>query len=183
MYVSVINGKRHEVEVVDGKSVYDPPLDDSSVARGKQNIKDICKSRKCPGLRSDTTSFHAGRGTLLQQMDGDEVYTKILVDKARKQGYNPGANDVYIGQLADTCGEPKAWFKPDEGRAEFKRRIIASGKGCEMPGLSIEAKPKQVARKALNPRITRTFAKQYAEAGTPMTREQIEKKHGRPVDA
>lgn len=186
MYVVKINGVRHEVTTDDhGNTIYDPPLSRDRRRRDKQKLSDMLSSGKSPGLQTDT-GFHAGRGTLLNQMEGDEVWCKYLAQEARKQGYSPGANDVYIGQLADRAGDPKAWFKPGEGRAELKKRLEASGKGVDMPGLSVQAKPHNEAdTPALNPRLVKQLERQYKRNGMAgdMTstelKDHIIKTHGR----
>jgi hypothetical protein len=186
MYHVKINGTRHTVTVLeDGSTHYDPPLSKERVARDKRNIDDICKSRKCPGVRTDTT-WHANRGTLLDQMDGDEVYTNYLVKESIKNGYTPGANDVYIGQMADFDGDRKAWFKPGEGRSELAKRAKAAGKGVEMPGLSVAPAP-YVEKPAckLNPSIVKKLARHYRSTGEGAGMNDAElaahvvKKHGK----
>lgn len=185
MYILKINGVSHTVSVnEDGTTTYDPPLSEDRKAKDRQNIKDMCRDRKTPGVRTDT-SFHAGRGTLLQQMDGDEQWTKYLVQEARKQGYNPGANSVYIGQIADKPGDPDAWFSPSDGRKELEKRLRKKGKGCDIPGLKVEASP-YVEKKGpqLNPKIVKSLERQYVASGEAKgmskkeLREHIVKKHG-----
>ena len=187
MYVVTINGLRHEVVIgEDGCPVYNPPLSQEQVDKGNRNIKDICKSRTAPGISSDETQFHSGRGTLLDQLDGDEPMAKYLVQEARKQGYNPGANDVYIGQLADRPGQREAWFKPGEGKSELKRRARKLGKGIEAPGISIPAAlyvDKGPAK--LNPKIAKRMFDDYRKRGECGSmndgelKKHIQKKHGR----
>lgn len=188
MFKMTINGVTHMVTNVDGETIYDPPLPPERIAKGKKNIKDICDSQKFPGLRTDT-SFHTGRGTLLDQLDGDELAAKKVTDAAKKRGYTPGANDVYISQLADKMGDPKAFFKPSEGRAELKKRLEQSGKGVDMPGLKVESKmPDERKRPALNPRLAKQMAREYRSSGEHSSMSDKEllshvvKKHGRAVE-
>lgn len=177
-YTATINGTKHVVSHVNGKTLYDPPLPEDTQKRFDEKVKDMCRHRKAPRSQTDT-DFHAGRGTLLDQMDGDEVYTKILTDAAKKQGYTPGANDVYIGQLADRKGDPDAWFKPGEGRSELIKRAKKKGKGIDMPGLHVEAKP-YVEKKGpdLNPRIVNNLVKTYKANGAAggMSDSELKKK-------
>jgi hypothetical protein len=166
MYYLKLNGVKHKV-VVDknGNTTYDPPLPEEKKRRWKKNVREMCDAGVSPGLRTDTL-FHKGRGTLLQQMDGDEEYCKYLVHKAKQKGYTPGANDVYIGQMADSDGDPNAWFKPGEGLAEMRKRLQKTGKGCDMPGLHV--KPREFVKKpskALNPRIAKGLANYYKATG------------------
>jgi hypothetical protein len=166
MYYLKLNGTKHAVSVdKDGKTHYDPPLPAEKQKRWRKNIKEMCEAGTGPGLRTDTL-FHAGRGTLLDQMDGDTEYVKYLTTKAKQKGYTPGANDVYIGQMADSDGDPKAWFKPGEGLAEMKKRCVASGKGCDMVGLHVKPREYQPRQgKAINPRIAKNLAKHYRKTG------------------
>lgn len=115
-YTVRINGVKHTV--TDG--VYDPPLSHGMQDLFTARMSDMLKHGRPPGVKSDT-AFHANRGSLLKQMDGDEVYTNYLVKEARKQGYNPGSDDVYIGQVAECVGDKEAWFKQGEGEAQVKR--------------------------------------------------------------
>jgi hypothetical protein len=185
VYIVKINGVSHTVVVnEDGTTTYDPPLSEERKQKDRQNIKDMCRARKTPGVRTDT-GFHAGRGTLLDQMEGDEQWTKHLVAEARKQGYNPGANDVYIGQLADKTGDRDAWFKPTDGRKELEKRLRKKGKGCDIPGLRVEPAPYiEKTGPQLNPKIVRAMERQYIASGEAggMSREELRKhivqKHG-----
>ena len=178
-YTATINGTKHTVSHVNGTTVYDPPLPRDAQKRFDQKVRDMCKHQKAPRSQTDT-DFHAGRGTLLDQMDGDEVYTQILTDAAKKQGYNPGANDVYIGQLADRKGDPDAWFKPGEGRAELIRRAKKKGKGIDMPGCHVEAAPYVEKPKScdLNPRIVNNLVRKYKSSGEAdgMTDSEVKQK-------
>ena len=181
MYVVKINGIKYEVE----NGVYNPPLPQDRVERDEENIKEIIQTQQCPGLRTDT-NWHAGRGTLLSQMEDDPVWTKHLVKEARKQGYNPGANDVYLGQMADSVGDPKAWFKPGEGRSELVKRAKASGKGVEAPGVSVQPR-KYEERKGpqLSEAHTQRFMQEYKAQGTTMSdpelRAHVKKTHGKAL--
>lgn len=176
MYKIKHAGVTYEVTVgPDGKTHYNPPLPDTLVKRSKARLKQMCKEGVAPGLRTDAT-FHAGRGTLLQQMDGDEVYTDYLVKQAKKKGYTPGANDVYIGQLADSDGDRKAWFKPSDGLSTLKKRLVASGKGCDMPGLYVKPKPYEPKpNKLINEKIARGLEAQYRKSGEAdgMSKQQL----------
>ena len=70
MYVLKINGVSHTVTIENGVAVYDPPISEERKAKDKENVNEMCRARQTPGVRTDT-GFHAGRGTLLEQMDGD----------------------------------------------------------------------------------------------------------------
>ena len=183
MYYVKIEGVKYKVE----NGVYDPPLPEDRVAKDKDNFDEICRTRQCPGLRTDT-NFHAGRGTILDQMDGDPQWTQHLVNQALKQGYNPGINDVYLGQLADRTGDPDAWFKPGEGRSELIKRAKKKGKGVEAPGVSVEARPYQEKQgPQLNPVVTKRLMNTYRASGEASgkcdreLKDFVVKKHGRAI--
>jgi hypothetical protein len=189
MFTVKINGVKHEVTIgKDGERVYDPPIPEELQSKFDSKCKDMLRHQKAPGHRSDT-QFHAGRGTLLQQLEGDENWAKHLAMKAKQRGYNVGANDVYIGQLDDgNLGNPEAFFKPGEGLSEMKRRLKKSGKGCDMPGLHVAPDPNNLPKpKALNPKVTKRLMSHYRQTGEASgktnleLKEYIEKKHGRPV--
>jgi len=169
MYIVKINGGRYEVE--DG--VYNPPLPQERIEKDAEHISDIVKYQQCPGLRTDT-DFHAGRGTLLDQMDGDENWCKHITSEARKRGYSAGANDVYIGQLADYAGDPKAFFKPGEGRSEMIKRAKACGKGLEAPGVSAKARPYvEKEGPVLSNKNTKSLMEKYKAQGTNMNDQEL----------
>lgn len=183
MYVVKINGVRYEVE----NGVYNPPLPQERIEKDAEHIKDIVKTRQCPGLRTDT-NWHAGRGTLMDQMDGDEAWCRHLVREAKEQGYTPGINDVYIGQIADKTGDPDAWIKPGDGRAEIIKRAKKKGKGVEAPGISV--KPQAYVEKQgpqLSETATRFFTKEWKKDGRAdglskqELRQKIKETHGRAI--
>lgn len=164
-YATIINGVKYLICFdKSGKKYYDPPLPKSEVERGRRNMKDMIESRQTPMSRTND-DFHRGRGTLLDQMEGDENWTRHLVAQARKRGYNPGPNDVYLGQFADGTGDPAAFIPPTEGLDEVKRRVKASGKGMEAPFVSIEGDKTERSRKKINPRTANKFMRQYRQSG------------------
>lgn len=184
MYVTKIRGVRYEV--TDG--VYNPPLPDDLKEKFGDNIKEICETGVCPGLRTDT-QWHAGRGTLANQFEDDPEWTKYLVQESIKQGYTPGANHVYIGQMADRTGDPNAWFAPGEGRSELIKRAKKKGKGIEAPGISVQAKPYEEKKgKLLNPKIVKRLEAEYKQDGRAGSmsgqelRQHIINTHGTSLD-
>lgn len=189
MYKAKINGISYEVTIIDGKPSYNPPLPKSVQKKSKARLNEMLSSGTAPGLRTDST-FHKGRGTLLDQLDGDEVYADYLVKQAAKKGYTVGANDIYLGQFDDSCGDPKAFFKPNEGLSEIKKRAEATGKGVDMPGLYV--KPKEYTpkpKKLINEKIAKGLEKQYIQSGEAagMTKKQLRQhvinKHARMPSA
>jgi len=188
MFYATINGTKHTVSVVDGITVYDPPLTKEQASHFLRKCDDMLKSRKSPGHRSDT-QFHSGRGTLLDQLEGDVNWANHLAKQAKKRGYNVGANDVYIGQLDDQQGgNPGAFFKAGEGLAEMKRRLQKTGKGVDMPGLYVAPNPDNMPKpKALNDKFCKRLMNHYKKTGEASgktdaeLKSYVEKKHGRPV--
>lgn len=84
-----------------------------------------------PAIRTDA-EFSKGRGTLLQQFGGDEAEVRRVVSEARKQGYEPNANDIYEPCFAERCGDPKAFLPADNPRAALKK--LCAERGCAAEG-------------------------------------------------
>ena len=188
MHYLKINGIKHKVTIDrNGNRSYDPPLSEEQLRVGKENMQGIIDSGQVPGVRSDT-QFHAGRGTLLDQLQGDENWAKHLAKQAKKRGLNLTGRETYIGQLDDgEGGNPDAFFSQNEGASELKRRLQRSGKGCEMPGLTVESnKETRIKQRALNPQVTKRFMDQYRKTSEGAGKSEselksyVEKKHGRP---
>lgn len=188
MYYVTIQGVRHAVTVQeDGTKQYDPPL--TTKDKTSPQCKEMLESQTPPGIRSDT-SFHAGRNSLLSQLEGDENWARHLGRQAKKRGLTLTGGETYIGQLDDIeGGNPDAFLKPGEGYADLKKRCEKSGKGIDMPGLYVPATNTIKKKHALNPRVTRRFMQEYRKSGTAgnMTNSElksyVEKKHGRPDSA
>lgn len=185
MYKMKIGGVTYEVSRDEnGNSVYNPPLPEESRKKWDKNVKEMIRANIGPGLQTDTT-WHKGRGTLLDQMGGDEVYTDYIVSEARKQGYNPGPNDVYLGQIAEKAGDREAFFKPSDGRAELKKRAIKKNMTIDAPGISVQGKDRPVKEKRLNPKFAENIAANYRQEGAysnlsdKKLMEHVVNKHGR----
>lgn len=82
-----------------------------------------------PVLVTDT-SFMAGQGTLLQQCEGDDKEADRIAKAAKKQGYNPGVNDVYVATIANSTGDPAAFIPPGSGRGHVKDLCRRRGTSC-----------------------------------------------------
>lgn len=106
----------------DGSVTQEPPLPESAKKRFKKNHKEIVETGKFPGMQTDTL-FHAGRGSVLDQFQGDEEWTRFAMKKAKKAGVSVSSDSLYFPTLADEPADPKAFIRPDEGRAELKRRF------------------------------------------------------------
>jgi hypothetical protein len=88
--------------------------------RYRDNLRDILDSRKPPALAGDDTTFFNAFGTLYDQL-GDQA--DMVVEEAKRQGYTPSGNDIYMGSVARGIGDPEAFFHAGRGRAEYKRTI------------------------------------------------------------
>jgi len=88
--------------------------------RYRDNLRDILTSRKPPDLHGDDTTFMNAFGTLHKQL-GDQA--DMVVEAAKRQGYTPSANDVYMPSVARSIGDPEAFFHGGRGRADMKRSI------------------------------------------------------------
>ena len=190
MHYLKINGVKHKVTLDrDGNRVYEPPLSAEQVQAGARNMQGILESGEVPGVRTDT-QFHAGRGSLLDQFQGDEVFANHIAQKARERGLNLTGRETYIGQLDDQeGGNPQAFFKADEGLGALKKRLIETGKGCSMPGMDVAVSPRSVPKhKGLNPKVTKQFMDHYRRTGEASGKTEAElrsyviKKHGRPTE-
>lgn len=72
------------------------------------------------GLVTDA-EFLKGHRTLGQQFKGAEDQLADVVAGARARGYEPHYTDVYMGELADDVGDPKAFVPASGGRHHAKK--------------------------------------------------------------
>jgi putative FmdB family regulatory protein len=93
-----------------------------------------------PALRT-TTTFSAGRGTLLQQFGGDEAEVNRLVSEAKKQGYTPSIYDTYEPCIAQRKGDPAAFLPPSDPIGHLKKVCAKRRIGCEGRGVTIKSPP------------------------------------------
>lgn len=101
----------------------EPEADDES------RLRDIIETRQFPGTMSDR-EFFAGHGTLADQFKGEEKVLEKVVSEARRQGYNPNPNDVYVPRLAMSIGDPAAFVSPTGGRGQIKKVCQMRDKDC-----------------------------------------------------
>lgn len=125
-----INGSDHLVSWVDGKRVYDPPLDPGVAERSQKKFQQMTEEGAAPKANTDR-EFYEGMGTLEQQFKNDPEGLKQTVAAARAQGYEPHYTDFYMGNLADRTGDPKAFIQSSGGRGDIKRRCLEKGVTCE----------------------------------------------------
>ena len=82
-----------------------------------------------PNIQTDSTFFR-GVGMLGDQIDTPKDLD-MRVNAARRHGYSPGQNDMYIPTLAQFPGDPRAFVSQADGRGEIKRRCIRNQTSCE----------------------------------------------------
>ncbi len=93
-----------------------------------ETLQEVFATRQFPGINDDTT-FMANRGTLLDQLGPEQC--ELVVSEARKRGYNPSMNDVYLSQLADDgVGDPVAFIKHDGAQGQVRRLCEERGEAC-----------------------------------------------------
>lgn len=112
MTVYRINGVAHKKTInAKGQEVYDPPLPEHIAKEWSRRKKEHKKNGfTAPKLRTSST-WHAGRGSLIDQLGGDENWAKhIDREHRRRTGKGIGANDVYLSQIAKFPGDPDAVF-------------------------------------------------------------------------
>lgn len=93
------------------------------------NLAKIFALGQPPGASTDR-EFFANRGMLGDQFDGDDEMLKTVVTRARRRGYNPNANDVYLPALANEVGDPAAFVPATGGRAHVKKVCESRGEEC-----------------------------------------------------
>ena len=138
-------------------------------------------------MSMDVDDFHRGRGSLVDQLGGDTQWAKYITQQAAKKGYKVGPNDVYLGTLADSPGDPKAFISPDQGKSEVRRRAEEKNMTIDGPGISVESKDLGESPKAkkLNPKHAKNIAKNMRKAGQAdgmndkQLMDHVVKKHGR----
>lgn len=117
--------------------------DEFAKAGRRDGIREILESGEFPGLQTDD-EFMAGRGTLRDQLKDQ---TDEIVSAARRQGYEPSRNDVYLPSLAERPGDPQAFVRHDSARGEIRRRCERRGWACDgsVKVRGREAEPKKKA--------------------------------------
>jgi hypothetical protein len=91
-------------------------------------LTDMLRTRRVPRIETDST-FMSGHKRLGDTRD--EKSLKSLVAQARKHGYNPTANDVYMSPIAAFPGDPKAFVSQAGGKHQVRKRCEELGLHCE----------------------------------------------------
>lgn len=123
-----------KVFVVNGDAVTQQEYERAMPSR----LNDMFAARRGPALMTDVTLFE-GQGTLDKQFGGNEKDMQRVLDIAKKHGYTPNRNDVYMPGLARYPGDPLAFVPPTGGRGHIKNVLSAQGRGCD-GAVTVEAR-------------------------------------------
>lgn len=88
-----------------------------------------------PALMTDSV-FLAGRGGCYDQFEGSPIMGDFYAREAKKLGVDT-TGKVYLKQLADFPGDPRAWVS---GRGDVKKLCEERGWGCE-GGVKLKVAP------------------------------------------
>lgn len=181
-----IQGKRYTItHNDDGTTVEDPPLPESIRNRFSQKGKQMMELQSPCKSKTDT-EFHGKRGTLVDQLGGDEAWAKFVMKRNREMGGVATESHTYISQLAREPGDPEAFIPPGEG-AGYIRKL------CEKRGKSVHGAvnytPSERERKVKKPRLAEDLVQsqmmRYRASGEAdksvsdgALREMIIEKHG-----
>lgn len=111
--------------------------------QGRRNLGEMAATGRTPrGVTND--SFLGTRGTLAKQFEGDPDVFRQVVANAQRAGYTPGTNDVYLSQLADYPGDPKAFVSRSRGGRGRVSQILDEKGVPDLSG-SVKAKGRQDA--------------------------------------
>ncbi len=178
-YTLKINGVVHQVKFVGGKKVVDPPLPEDSSGK----LEKMLDAQEAPRCMTDDV-FLGGMGTLADQFEGDEAGLQRVISNARKGGYNPSMNDVYMANMATHEGDPRAFVK---GRADVQNRCrelgVPSEGACPVSESEVPARPERRRNVKLGEDIIqRSMAAEIAQnpdqAHNKELRDQVIDKHG-----
>ena len=144
-----INGVFHKlIQADDGTITYDPPIPKKEIQRGRNNIGEVMKSRRFPGVNTEN-NFFANRGTLEQQFKDDPQFLQEIIEGAKADGYTPNPNDVYISQIARKTGDRRAFISQADGVSKIRKVCEEERLHCEALGTQkFEVAPKKKVRLA-----------------------------------
>ncbi len=112
-------------------------------AQNRRNLGEMVATGKTPrGVTND--SFLGTRGTLAKQFEGDPDVFRQVVGNAQAAGYTPSSNDVYLSQLADYPGDPKAFVSRSRGGRGRVAEILEEKGVPDLSG-SVKARGRQDA--------------------------------------
>ncbi len=132
----IVNGKE-----LHGKALKKWEREQEQLAR--ENLAAMVETGKFPGSVTND-SFLGTRGTLAKQFEGDPDVFRQVVGNAKAAGYTPSSNDVYLSQLADFPGDPKAFVSRSRGGRQRVAEILDQKGVPDLSG-SVKAKGRQDA--------------------------------------
>lgn len=96
------------------------------------DLAEMCALQMSPKAETDR-EFFAGIGSLESQFGGEGHTNDMdqVIATAKRHGYKPNLNDVYVPGLASFRGDPKAFVPPTGGRGHIKRVCEQRGWECE----------------------------------------------------
>lgn len=181
-----IQGKRYVItHHDDGSITEDPPLPDSAKGRFADRGQEMRDLMEPCGGKADATDFHNNRGTLVDQLGGDEAWAKFIVKRAREKGAVITDRHTYISQLAREPGDPEAFVPPGEGAGYIRKLAAKRGKTVEgsvnyTPGERAPKKKVRLAEDLVRSQMLRYRATGEADKSisNAKLREMVIEKHG-----
>jgi len=113
----------------------------------------------CPNIITDAT-FMKGRKMLGDQLQAKDL--KYRLAQARRAGYRPSPNDVYMPTIAEYAGDPKAFVPAGNARSHIKKVCENMGASCEEMGVKLGQSRETEAPK-LAPKLIRQKAQEMIQ--------------------
>ena len=108
--------------VVNGKTV-------DALPKNKQGFDAMLQFQQAPGLKTATTRC-AGVGRLGDHFTNDKE-TEYFLNRCKALGHKPNETDVYIPQLAEQPGDPKAFCAKEDVESRVKQVCTERGLKCD----------------------------------------------------
>lgn len=151
-------------------------------------LPDMLASRKAPGASTDREFFADSDATVARLHASDPKYAARITAKAKRLGYQPNSNDVYVSQLARCEGDPLAFVPATGGKGHVKKVCEQRGFGCDgavaVKAAEVAPPKKQVrlAPSLVNEYVQRHVAANPSLASKPKRelREMVTELHGSP---
>jgi hypothetical protein len=105
-----------------------------------------------PRLNTDDT-FFAGFGRLYEQF-GSQKHLDRYIQTAKKHGFTPSPDSVYMPSLARFQGDPEAFVTRSQGRHYIRKLLESRGYKCDSSLSNIEAREPEddpLSLKAIKP--------------------------------
>jgi hypothetical protein len=109
-------------------------------------MAEMLACRQPPARHGTDTQFFSGTGTVDKTI-GDRM--QYAEQSFKEQGFRPGADDVYLPELARFPFDKRAFIKHADGKSRVKQLVEETGTGSERLGVkpSGEFHPEAVAKK------------------------------------